>query len=151
MANHTQIFLVIALTEDVREKFATYSRYMTGHAPILLLLAATFASSGFVARQPSSAAEPARIAGGRFEASGVVHVPSTQGVLFVDDRRTSEVFWMELNGDGSQKSPAVSIPLDVDVTDLESITHDGASFSIVGSQSKTTAAARWRWNSQHRI
>src|SRR5215475_6483320 len=31
--------------------------------------------------------------GGLFEASDVVSVPGTDGVLFVDDNRSNEVFW----------------------------------------------------------
>ena len=108
-------------------------------------------SAGFVSHLASAAGDPIRINGGAFEASGVVHVPSTPGVLFVDDSRTREVFWMELNGDGSQKSAAVPIPLDADVTDLEGITHDGASYFVVGSQSKATGfdgdgLVRFRFN-----
>jgi hypothetical protein len=35
--------------------------------------------------------------GGMFEASGVVHAPGTDGVLFVDDGRPNEIFWMRLD------------------------------------------------------
>lgn len=121
------------------------------HLPILGLAITMLMSAGFVAHLASAAGDPIRINGGTFEASGVVHVPSTPGVLFVDDSRTREVFWMELNGDGSQKSAAVPIPLDADVTDLEGITHDGASYFVVGSQSKATGfdgdgLVRFRFN-----
>lgn len=108
------------------------------HLPILGLATTMLMSAGFVAHLASAAGDPIRINGGTFEASGVVHVPSTPGVLFVDDGRTREVFWMELNADGSQKSAAVPIPLGADVTDLEGITHDGSSYFVVGSQSKAT-------------
>jgi hypothetical protein len=112
-------------------------------------------SAGFVAHLASAAGDPIRINGGTFEASGVVHVPSTAGVLFVDDGRTREVFWMELNADGTQKSAAVPIPLDADVTDLEGITHDGTSYFVVGSQSKATGfdgdgLVRFRFNAAAR-
>jgi hypothetical protein len=80
-----------------------------------------------------------RIDGGRFEASGVVHVPGTDGVLFVDDGQTRKIFWMRLSGDGVQKSAAVEVPLPgADVVDLEGITTDGKYFYAVGSQSKKT-------------
>ena len=79
---------------------------------------------------------PQSIAGGTFEASGVAHVPGTSGVLFVDDGRNREIFWMEVGADGSQKSPALRVPLAADITDLEGITSDGTSFYVVGSQSK---------------
>ena len=106
--------------------------------PIFGLLLTALISAGFVANMGSAPGDPVRINGGRFEASGVVHVPATHGVLFVDDDRTREVFWMELGADGAQRSPARAVQLDADVTDLEGITHDGTFFYVVGSQSKTT-------------
>jgi hypothetical protein len=79
-----------------------------------------------------------RIRGGLFEASGVVHVPGSDGVLFVDDGQTSNIRWMELSGDGSQKGPSIAIPLPgVKVVDLEGMTTDGVHFYAVGSQSKS--------------
>jgi hypothetical protein len=80
--------------------------------------------------------KPLRIAGGRFEASGVVHLKGAGGVLFVDDDRTREVFWMEVGADGVQKGPAVGVPLGADVVDPEGITTDGTYVYVVGSQSK---------------
>ena len=81
---------------------------------------------------------PRVIAGGKFEASGVVHVPGTSQLLFVDDGRPREIFLMELAPDGSQRGTAVSVPLAADVTDLEGITSDGRHVYVVGSQSKKT-------------
>lgn len=78
------------------------------------------------------------IAGGRFEASGVTHVPGTSMVLFVDDGRRREVFAMELTAAGAQAGPARAIPLGADVTDMEGMTFDGRHFYVVGSQSKGT-------------
>lgn len=82
--------------------------------------------------------DPRPIAGGPFEASGVVEVPGTSQVLFVDDGRSREVFLMELAADGSQKGAAQPVTLGADVTDLEGITTDGRQFYAVGSQSKKT-------------
>lgn len=76
------------------------------------------------------------IAGGPFEASGVVHVRDTAGVLFVDDGRTREVFWMPIGADRKQGTPVQRVALDADVTDLEGITSDGSLIYVVGSQSK---------------
>ena len=100
-------------------------------------------------------AAPQKIAGGTFEASGIAHVPGTAGVLFVDDGRNREVFWMELGADGRQRAGAQRIPLDADVTDLEGITHDGNRFYVVGSQSKKTGfdgdgLVRFRFDPQTR-
>jgi Protein of unknown function (DUF3616) len=108
------------------------------HIPIVILISTMLSSAVFVTRMAGAAADPVRISGGTFEASGVAHVPSTSSVLFVDDGRNQEVFWLELNADGSQKAPASALSLQADVTDLEGITHDGSSYYVVGSQSKST-------------
>lgn len=105
-------------------------------------LAALAALSVYPALQTSGqgrrpgAALPRTIAGGFFEASAVAYVPGTSGVLFVDDASNREIYWMEVSADGAQKAPAVRVPLGADVTDLEGMTFDGASFYVVGSQSK---------------
>lgn len=49
---------------------------------------------------PESSAPLTAFTGGTFEASGVAHVPGTDGVLFVDDGREDEVFWMRLGEGG---------------------------------------------------
>ena len=87
---------------------------------------------------PTKADDPRAIAGGRFEASGVVQVRGTNQLLFVDDDHPREVFLMQLAADGSQRGPALPIALGADVTDLEGITSDGRYFYAVGSQSKRT-------------
>jgi hypothetical protein len=100
---------------------------------IFLTAIALFAASELVG-QPAA---HRKIAGGTFEASGVVSVPGTGGALFVDDGRTKQIFWIELTADGAQKGAAVEVPLPgVDVVDLEGITTDGNYFYAVGSQSK---------------
>jgi hypothetical protein len=81
------------------------------------------------------------IRGGTFEASGVVAVPGTSGVLFVDDGRPRHVLWMELDAKGAQVREALSISLGLPVTDLEDITSDGTWFYAVGSQSKGNTKA----------
>lgn len=103
-------------------------------AVVALFLYAVTQGSGQAGR--SRDARTRAIAGGFFEASGVAYVPGTAGVLFVDDASNREIYWMEVSGDGAQKAPALRIPLAADVTDLEGITFDGASFYVVGSQSK---------------
>ena len=75
--------------------------------------------------------------GGRFEASGVAHVPGTDGVLFVDDDRPNEVFWMRLGGDRKQAGAIKSVNIATSIIDLEGITTDGAYFYVVGSQSRS--------------
>ena len=76
------------------------------------------------------------IQGGTFEASGVIHVAGTDGVLFVDDGRDDVVFWMRVDRQSRQLEAAVPIPLGVRVGDLEGITTDGTFYYVVGSQSK---------------
>ncbi len=101
---------------------------------VILTAIAVFAASELVGQPVTQR----KIAGGKFEASGVISVPGTNGALFVDDGRTNQIFWMEISADGAQKGAAVAVPLPgVNVTDLEGMTTDGKYFYAVGSQSKT--------------
>jgi Protein of unknown function (DUF3616) len=75
--------------------------------------------------------------GGVFEASDVISVPGTDGVLFVDDNRPDEVFWMRLDQEGNQVGEIKPIKIGVSVDDPEGITFDGSWFYVVGSQSET--------------
>lgn len=91
--------------------------------------------------------------GGKFEASGVAHTPGTDGVLFVDDGRPSEVFWMRLDAKGNQAGAVKPVNLGVSIIDLEGITTDGAYFYVVGSQSKPKGSdqaglARFKFDAQ---
>jgi len=74
--------------------------------------------------------------GGTFEASGVTHVPGTNGILFVDDGKPDEVLWMQLDKDGKQTGPIKSVKLGVDIEDPEGITTDGTYVYVVGSQAR---------------
>ncbi len=106
---------------------------MTIRSLCLIALVACGAPSHLVG-QPAS---PRAITGGKFEASGVIYVPGSDGVLFVDDAQTRQVFWMELSEGGTQKAPAVEVALPgADVVDFEGMTTDGKYFYAVGSQSK---------------
>jgi hypothetical protein len=87
-------------------------------------------------RRPLGTGAERPIAGGRFEASGVVHVGGTDGVLFVDDGRNDAVFWMRIDREGKQLESAAAVPLGVSVGDPEGITTDGTWYYVVGSQSK---------------
>jgi hypothetical protein len=92
-------------------------------------------------------------AGGMFEASGVAHVPGTDGVLFVDDGRPEEVFWMRLGQGATQAGEIKSIRLGASVIDKEGMTFDGTYFYVVGSLSKYKTAdgpglARFRFDAQ---
>jgi hypothetical protein len=105
--------------------------------------------------QVQSAAAPKPFGGGTFEASGVAHVPGTDGVLFVDDGRTEEVFWMRLGEGGQQEGAVTPVKLGASVIDLEGITTDGTHFYVVGSQSKSKGGdlaglVRFRFDAQNR-
>lgn len=74
--------------------------------------------------------------GGPFESSGVVSVPGTDGVLFVDDGRAREIYWMQLDGSGRQTGAIKSVPLGIEIDDPEDITTDGKYFYLVGSNTR---------------
>jgi uncharacterized protein YjiK len=80
--------------------------------------------------------------GGKFEASDVVYVPGTEGVLFVDDGKPGEVFWMQFDRAGDQTGPVKSIPLGATVENPEAITFDGSYFYVGGSQAKLGTAGK---------
>lgn len=95
-------------------------------------------------------------AGGKHEASGVAHVPGTDGVLFVDDGRPGEVFWMRLDGSGKQIGAIKAVALGIGVIDPEGITTDGTYFYVVGSQSKPKGVeraglVRFRFNAERQV
>jgi pSer/pThr/pTyr-binding forkhead associated (FHA) protein len=85
----------------------------------------------------TSAATP--ITGGTYEASGVVQVPGTDNVLFVDDNSPGKVYLMQLDQSGRQTGQIKPIALGVTVEDPEGITFDGNYFYVVGSQSNPKA------------
>lgn len=80
-------------------------------------------------------------AGGKFEASGVADVPGANGVLFVDNGRPGQVFWMGLDQNGKQAGTIKAIELGVGIEDIEGITTDGTYFYVVSSQSRPKAIA----------
>jgi hypothetical protein len=77
--------------------------------------------------------------GGQFEASGVADVPRTDGVLFVDNGKVGQVFWMRLDQSGKQVGPIKTIELGINIEDIEGITTDGTYFYVVSSQSRPKA------------
>jgi len=102
---------------------------------LCILVVIALAAASELVGEPSG---PRPIAGGTFEASGVIAVPGSNGALFVDDGQTRKMFWLELADNGTQTGAAVEVALpDVDVVDLEGMTTDGTYFYAVGSQSKT--------------
>ena len=77
--------------------------------------------------------------GGKFEASGVSAVPGTDAVLFVDNGREGQVFWMGLDQNGLQVGEIKALGLGVGIKDIEGITTDGTHFYVVSSQSRQKA------------
>jgi pSer/pThr/pTyr-binding forkhead associated (FHA) protein len=81
------------------------------------------------------------IKGGKFEASGVAHVPDTNGVLFVDDGKSDRVFWMEFDDAGNQVGETTPVPLGVNIANPEGIVYGGGFFYVVGSQGDPAAGS----------
>ena len=109
-------------------------------AVVGLLVRTAFRSVSITA-YPASPVPITAFSGGRFEASGVVHVPGTDTVLFVDDDRPNEVLLMQLGDDRKQAGAIKSINIATSIIDLEGITTDGEYFYVVGSQSKGRGSA----------
>jgi hypothetical protein len=110
-----------------------------------IILLAAIAFSGVVDPVPHavstvSSGPMTAFSGGTFEASGVVHVPGTDSVLFVDDGRPNEIFWLPLGTDRKQAGAIKTIDIATSIVDLEGITTDGTYFYVVGSQSKNKGA-----------
>lgn len=101
----------------------------------LSLASAPTRQSGNVIKQMTT------FVGGKFEASGVAGVQGTDGVLFVDNGRKGQVFWMSLDRDGKQVGEIKAIDLGVSIEDIEGITTDGTYFYVVSSQSRPKAIA----------
>ena len=118
---------------------------LKGSKPLLPLLALLFLSSSCSSRSSRSEQEVPKgitsFSGGRFDASGVADVPGTAGILFVDNGREGQVFWMELDQKGKQVGSINGLNLGVNIEDLEGITTDGTNFYVVSSQSRPKAIA----------
>jgi pSer/pThr/pTyr-binding forkhead associated (FHA) protein len=80
--------------------------------------------------------------GSPIEASGVAHLPGTNGVIVVSDNREGEVLWMPLDIDGRQAGPIKSVPLGVSFKDPESITYGNSYLYLVTSQSEPKNGAQ---------
>lgn len=124
------------------DKGITFSKLQTMAFVVIsaMILGALLGLSFYAneADQANSLVPIKSFSGGKFEASGVAHVPGTDGVLFVDDGRTDEIFWMPVGEARTQSGEIKSIRLGASVVDLEGITSDGKYFYVVGSQSKST-------------
>lgn len=109
---------------------------------LVIILLLTVAVVAMPAGAPYSAlpAPMTAFSGGTFEASGVAHVSGTDSVLFVDDGRPNEVFWMQVGNDRKQTGAIKTVDIATSIIDLEGITTDGEYFYIVGSQSKSQGA-----------
>lgn len=118
---------------------------------LVFFFAIIYAARNRIERAP---ADMTAFSGGTFEASGVVHVPGTDGVLFVDDDHTDEVFFMRVGEDRKQAGPITAVKLSANIIDLEGITTDGTYFYVVGSQSKAeggnlTGLARFKFDASN--
>lgn len=73
--------------------------------------------------------------GGKYEASGAVQIPNTEGVYIVDNGKTGEIFWMPLDSSGKQSGAIKPIAFGAQVEDPESITYGGSFFYVMSSLS----------------
>lgn len=112
----------------------------------LLLLAAPCLMSLSSCNKPSNPPPGGRVlksmtafTGGKFDASGVTGISGTGGVLFVDNGREGQVFWMSLDQNGRQAGEIKTLELGVSIEDIEGITTDGSYFYVVSSQSRPKA------------
>jgi pSer/pThr/pTyr-binding forkhead associated (FHA) protein len=83
----------------------------------------------------------AQLPGGTFEASGVIQVPNSDAVLFIDDGSPKKVFHMTVDGEG-RAGEIKEVPLDINIHDPEGITYGGGYFYIIGSQSDPAGGKR---------
>jgi hypothetical protein len=82
------------------------------------------------------------ISGGIYEASGVIQIPGTDKILFVDDGRPEEVFLMQIDSAGQQVGDVKPIKTGAYVENPEGITFDGSYFYMVGAQSNPKKGAQ---------
>ena len=134
---------------DARGEKQTETRFMPSRRAATFLFIAlmfSFTSCGSKGDKTESKADPdgkgkqktgagTAFRGEAFEASGVVFVPGTNGVLFIDDNKEDKVFWMQVDDSGQQVGDVKPVPLGVRVQDPEGITFDGTYYYVVGSQS----------------
>jgi hypothetical protein len=120
-------------------------------------LAALLAAMGLCVVKSDAAPQrpplPQPFQNGRYEASGVVEVPGSNGVVFVDDGHPKHVFWMGLSESGSEATPVTPIDIRAQVPDMEDITTDGRFIYVVGSQSqgggrKTEGIVRFQFDAK---
>jgi hypothetical protein len=118
-------------------------RYLVIFLPVLCLVVFLFPSCIGKSSAPSGQGlkRMTAFAGGTFEASGVADVPGTDGVLFVDNGKAGQSFWMRLDQSGKQVGPIKTVELGISIEDIEGITTDGTHFYVVSSQSRPKAIA----------
>lgn len=73
--------------------------------------------------------------GGNFEASGAVQVPNSEGIYFVDNGKSKEIFWMPLNQTGTQAGAIKPITTGAHIEDPEGIAYGGSFFYVMSSLS----------------
>ena len=86
------------------------------------------------------------IRGNFVEASGVIQVPDSNGVLFVADSKEKQVLYTEFDQSGNQTTDPQPKPMgttaagvEVNISDPEGITYGGGFFYVIGSQGDPSA------------
>ena len=69
-----------------------------------------------------------------------MQVPNDEAVLFVDDGRPTEIFYMKVDGEG-RPGEIKPVPLNAAIENPEGITYGGGYFYIAGSQSDPKKSA----------
>jgi hypothetical protein len=73
--------------------------------------------------------------GGTYEASGAIQVPNTEGIFFVDNGKSKEIYWLPLDQSGKQSGAIKPIAFGGQVEDPESIAYGGSFFYVLSSLS----------------
>lgn len=116
-------------------RHAAYPRRV-GTVRILVAFVSVVSMMAIARLTAQRGAAPSPIAGGRYEASGVVSVPgSADALLFVDDNHPKHIFVMRVSADGRQIGSATAVAIGADVPDMEDIASDGTFIYVIGSQS----------------
>ena len=76
---------------------------------------------------------------GTFEASGAIQVPNTDGVYFVDNSKSKEIFFLPLDQAGKQAGAIKPIAFGALIDDAESIAYGGSFFYVMSSLSNSAA------------
>ena len=73
--------------------------------------------------------------GGKYEASGALQIPGSEGIYFVDNSKEDLIYWMPLDSSGRQAGTPQAINFGVKVSDPEGIAYGSSFFYVMSSLS----------------